>query len=197
VTTPTGGPAIGPTVDPTTAGDRIERLLEAMSAAGPVARERAEELVRIVVELYGAGLERLLDLAYDNGALDDTLLTAFASDPLVSALLLVHGLHPESLEARVRGALDDVRPALESHGGDAEFLELDAEGSVRLRLVAGGQGCGSSPAALAAAVEDAVRAAAPEIEAVELVVDDPEPALIPVGSLTARLREAPPADERG
>jgi hypothetical protein len=33
-----------------------------------------------------------------------------------------------------------------------------------------------------------VRAAAPEIEAVELVVTDPAPALIPVGSLTARLR---------
>jgi Fe-S cluster biogenesis protein NfuA len=186
-----------PATDPTSAGERIERLLEAMSAAGPVARERAEELVRVVVELYGAGLERLLDIAHDAGALDDRLLTALTADPLVSALLLVHGLHPEALETRVRGALDDVGPELAAHGGHVEFLELDAGGSVRLRLIAGGHGCGSSPATLAAAVEDAVRAAAPEIEAVELVVDDPEPALIPVGSLTTRLRTAHAAGERG
>ena len=81
-------------VDPAAVGDRIEQLLEASAAAGPVAAARAEELVRLLVDLYGAVLERLLTLADEAGALDDTLLQALAADELVSALLLVHGLHP-------------------------------------------------------------------------------------------------------
>ena len=35
-----------------------------------------------------------------------------------SHLLLLHGLHPVPVEERVRGALDEVRPYLESHGGE-------------------------------------------------------------------------------
>ena len=35
-----------PALDPASCGERIELLLEASAAAGPVARERAEELVR-------------------------------------------------------------------------------------------------------------------------------------------------------
>ena len=76
--------------DPAATGERIEALLDAAATGGPVARERAEELVRLVVELYGAGLERMLELAYDAGALDDALLESLASDHLVSSLLLVH-----------------------------------------------------------------------------------------------------------
>jgi Fe-S cluster biogenesis protein NfuA len=179
--------------DPTTTGERIERLLEAMSATGPVARERAEELVRVVVELYGAGLERLLELAYDAGALDERLLAALTADPLVSALLLVHGLHPDSLETRVRRALDEVGAELSAHGGAVELLDIDDNRAVRLRLAGGGSGCGSSPAALTAIVEEIVRAAAPEVEVVEVVVEAAEPTVIPVGSLTARLRTPQPA----
>ncbi|MCW2623142.1 MAG: hypothetical protein JWL64_2744, partial [Frankiales bacterium] len=67
-----------PALDPAACGERIEQLLDASGAAGPLARERSEELVRLVVALYGAGLERLLEIAYDAGALDDDLLDALA-----------------------------------------------------------------------------------------------------------------------
>ncbi len=43
-------------------GERIEQLLDASAASGPVAKERAEELVRLVVDLYGAGLEKVLEI---------------------------------------------------------------------------------------------------------------------------------------
>ena len=39
-----------------TAGDRIQNLLDASAAGGAVAHERAEQLVREVTDLYGAGL---------------------------------------------------------------------------------------------------------------------------------------------
>jgi Fe-S cluster biogenesis protein NfuA len=190
VTTPSVDPA---PVDPGAAGERIERLLEAMSAAGPVARDRAEELVRVVVELYGAGLERLLDIAHESGALDASLLDALTADPLVSALLLVHDLHPDGLEARVRRALAGVGPELAAHEGHVELMELDGVGTVRLRLVAGGTGCGASPSALTATVEQAVRAAAPEVVDVRVDIAPPEPTVIPIGQLTAHLRAPQPA----
>ncbi len=40
-----------------TAGDRIQTLLDASAAGGAAARERAEQLVREVTDLYGAGLD--------------------------------------------------------------------------------------------------------------------------------------------
>jgi Fe-S cluster biogenesis protein NfuA/nitrite reductase/ring-hydroxylating ferredoxin subunit len=183
--------------DAAATGERIEGLLEASAAAGPVARERAEELVRLVVDLYGAGLERLLELAYEAGALDDDLLAALASDELVSSLLLVHGLHPYGVEERVQRALDEVRPYLGSHGGDVQLLGVTDDGAVRLQLLGSCDGCASSSVTLELAVEDAIRAAAPEIVRIEVKEEKKSQSspggVIPVESLTARLRSTEPA----
>jgi Fe-S cluster biogenesis protein NfuA/nitrite reductase/ring-hydroxylating ferredoxin subunit len=176
--------------DPAATGERIERLLEASAAGGPIVRERAEELVRLVVELYGAGLERILELAYEAGALDDDLLASLAADELVSSLLLVHGLHPYGVEERIERALDGVRPYLGSHGGDVRLLGVTEEGVVRLELLGSCDGCASSSVTLELAVEDAIHAAAPEIVGIEVEEKAKEPTqgVIPVESLTARLR---------
>ena len=72
-------------------GERIDSLLSALGTAGPVAQQRGEDLVALVTNLYGAGLERLLEVLADAGRLDDTALDALAGDELVSGLLLVHG----------------------------------------------------------------------------------------------------------
>ncbi|BCB91907.1 NifU family protein [Phytohabitans suffuscus] len=173
------------------AGERIDALLTASSAGGVLARERAEELVRTVADLYGAGLQRLLELAHERGALTGEVLDALAADDLVASLLLVHGLHPHSVRARVERALDQVRPYLGSHGGDVELTDVADGGTVRLRLLSGHDGCPSSPVTLKLAVEGAIEAAAPEVTRIE--VDDAGPApgtLIPVSALFARLGTA-------
>ena len=138
------------------AGARIESLIAASASAGPVARDRAEELVRLVADLYGAGLERLLDLMHEHGALTDEALDAVAADDLVAGLLLVHGLHPYDAETRIQRALT---------GHDAELLEVTADGVARLRMPGG---CTSSSAVRRAAVEAAIEAVAPEVTAVEI-----------------------------
>lgn len=152
-------------------GDRIETLLEASSSNGAVARERTEELVRLLSELYGAGIERMMDLLYDHDALTPEVLGAFADDDLVASLLLVHGLHPEDVTARVERALDSVRPYLQTHGGNVELLGVTDDGVVRLRLLGSCDGCSSSAATMSLAVEDAVSQAAPEITSFD--VDSP------------------------
>src|SRR4051794_11009497 len=178
-------------------GERIDALLDATGSAGDprgaVARERAEELVRLTADLYGAGLARLLDIVYAAGRLDAEVLGALAADELVAGLLLVHGLHPYDVTQRVEQALDNVRPYLGSHGGDVELLGVAEDGTVRLRLLGSCDGCPSSAVTLKLAVEGAIEAAAPEVTTIEVeeAVADPSgapaAAVIPVASLRARL----------
>ena len=174
--------------DPRACGERIEQLLEASAAAGPLARERAEELVRCVVDLYGAGLQRVLEIAHAEGALTGPVLDGLAADELVASLLLVHGLHPYPLAERVARALDGVRPYLGSHGGDVELLGIDEAGTVQLRMLGSCDGCPSSAATLTLAVRGAIEAAAPEVTGVQ-VQEQPRAAsgVIPPESLRARL----------
>lgn len=173
-------------------GERIDSLLDASGSGGVVARERAEELVRLVADLYGAGLERVLDIVYDAGRLDDEVMAALAADDLVAGLLLVHGLHPYDVGRRVEEALESVRPYLGSHGGDVELVEVSDQGLVRLRLLGSCDGCPSSSVTLKLAVESAIEAAAPDITGI-VVEDAPADAgaetLIPVSSLRSRLDE--------
>ncbi|MFJ5289231.1 NifU family protein [Streptomyces sp. NPDC088348] len=193
--------ASGP-ADWRSAGDRIDTLIAASAAGGAVARERSEELVRLVTDFYGAGLERLLDLVHEHGKLDDEVLAALAADDLVASLLLVHGLHPYGVETRVEEALESVRPYLGSHGGDVELLGVTAEGVVTLRLLGSCDGCPSSSATLKLAVQSAVEAAAPEITGIEVEAaaesgaGEPGP-LVTVDSLFSRLHEAASAPGDG
>jgi Fe-S cluster biogenesis protein NfuA/nitrite reductase/ring-hydroxylating ferredoxin subunit len=135
----------------------IERLPDA------AARLKATEAVQALLDLYGAGLERIVEeIALRD---DGELAQALAEDELVSHLLLLHGLHPVALEQRVLGALEEVRPYLESHGGNVELLGLEG-GVARLALEGSCSGCPSSTMTLKLAIENAIRKAAPEIEEV-------------------------------
>jgi Fe-S cluster biogenesis protein NfuA/nitrite reductase/ring-hydroxylating ferredoxin subunit len=170
------------------AGDRIQTLLDSCAASGAAAYERAQQLVREVVGLYGAGLERIMQLG------DPGMAERLATDDLVASLLLVHGLHPHDVHRRVSDALDRVRPYLGSHGGDVDLLEIvpgerPGESTVRLAFTGSCKSCPSSAVTLELAVEDAVRAAAPEITSIEVVAAEPAMTgkVIPTESLLARV----------
>ncbi|MDQ2857771.1 MAG: NifU family protein [Candidatus Eremiobacteraeota bacterium] len=146
-------------------GDRVEALLQRFT--GPLApkdaHSAAEELVSLLTELYGAGLERTLEIVHDASAeRADAIFDSLAADKLVASLLILHGLHPQTLEERVQAALGKVRPYLNSHEGDIEILRI-AEGVVHLRLAGSCHGCPSSLATVKLTVETAILEAAPEI----------------------------------
>jgi Fe-S cluster biogenesis protein NfuA/nitrite reductase/ring-hydroxylating ferredoxin subunit len=145
-----------------TVGSRIEELLGQIRDRDPTTAEAAEEVVRLVVELYGAGLERVVELAGDG------VLERLVEDELVASLLVLHGLHPKDTETRVVEALDRVRPYLGSHAGGVELLGVDPEGVVRLRLEGSCDGCPSSTMTVKLAIERAIEEAAPEVTAVEV-----------------------------
>jgi Fe-S cluster biogenesis protein NfuA/nitrite reductase/ring-hydroxylating ferredoxin subunit len=146
-------------------------------------------LVREVVGLYGAGLERIVQLVQASDDQARSLAERLATDDLVASLLLVHGLHPHDVHRRVSDALDRVRPYLGSHGGDVDLLEVTDEDVVRLAFKGSCKSCPSSAVTLELAVEDAVRAAAPEIASIEVVTAEPSssPSVIPAESLLAHV----------
>jgi Fe-S cluster biogenesis protein NfuA/nitrite reductase/ring-hydroxylating ferredoxin subunit len=171
--------------------ERLETLLGEIESLDEPGRKTALAAVQALLDLYGEGLTRIVERVAEVD--DGTLAAAFAGDELVSHLLVLHDLHPASVEERIARALDEVRPYLQSHGGNVELLGIE-EGVARLRLVGSCDGCPSSSMTLRLAVEDAVQKAAPEIERIEAegVVSEPPSAVIPVASIG---RLAPPRQE--
>ena len=141
---------------------RVEALLgEIERVADPKLRTDTFELVQALMELHGAGLEQLMELVAQ-GPSGAELLEDFARNRMVASLLLLHGLHPLDLETRVRRALDQVQPYLQSHGGSVELLNA-SDGTVTLRLAGSCRSCPSSTATLKQTIEQAIYDAAPDV----------------------------------
>ena len=169
--------------------DRLQRLEAAIHAmeqgVETPARAHAREIVRGVLDLHASGLARLMQLAADAGAPGAALADRFARDPLIAALLLLHGLHPHDLETRVRAALDGLEPMLQSQGARLALLSL-AGGAVRLGLEREGGRGGLSPEALRLRVEQAIVAAAPDAAGVQIDGPATIAAFVPVEQVRMR-----------
>jgi Fe-S cluster biogenesis protein NfuA len=160
---------------------RIEELVRAIeSAADPNVRASAIELMTAVMGLHGAAIERMMEIAFEA---EPSTVDRLGADDLVSSVLLLYGLHPLGLEARVLKALDKVRPYLKSQGGDIELLGA-ADGVVRVRVEGGNQGRGSSAMKLKLAIEEAIYDSAPDLVAIEVegvAVEPSPPVLVQIG----------------
>ena len=173
----------------------METLLEEIEALqDPTARSKAAEMVGVLLDLYGEGLARMMDVVAE-GEEREKNFAAFAEDELVSHLLLLHGLHPLDLETRVLNALDEVRPYLQSHGGNVEFLGIE-DGVVRLRLQGSCDGCPSSAMTLKLAIEEAIQKSAPDLEGIEAEgVAEQKPAPTIVAGPTLRKKKKAPEED--
>ncbi|MEV0301022.1 hypothetical protein [Streptomyces prasinus] len=169
-----GGP------DAEAAGRAVEEILDRLAAGGDrAACETAEELVRVLMEFYGAGFARVLDLlGRDPGRPAGEVRDALLGDELVASLLVLHGLHPDDVPTRVARALSAVPHAVESAGFDP------ATGGLRLRLTgSGGCGCGGTREAVEQAARDVLACFAPEVTAVVLEAEtEREPVLLQIGA---------------
>ena len=171
--------------DARAAGGRVEALIAELRArAGSQAGDVAEELVGCLVDLYGAGLAATVAILREDREAGPRLLDALAADPLVESLLLVHDLHPLDTDARIRRALERVRPRLGAHADEIDYLGVDDRDVVRLRLTASGHGCGSA-STVRQIVEEAVTEAAPETAAV-VVEEVAAPAELPLLQIMRR-----------
>ncbi len=147
---------------------RLDALLrEVERFPDPAVSTHARAVVRAVLDLHAAGLGRILDHLEEAGEPGRAVLEACARDEVTAGLLLLHGLHPQGVEERVRQALETVRPYLRSHGGNVELLGVD-DGIVRLRLQGSCHSCPSSALTMRQTVQEAIVARAPDVNAIEV-----------------------------
>src|SRR5436190_22740515 len=100
---------------------RLQVLIEQIqSQPNPAARRLLQDCLQSLLAFYGDGLAHILKHIQDAGPMGEQILERLLCDHTVSGILLIHGLHPLALEDRLRGALEKVRPYMQSHGGNIE-----------------------------------------------------------------------------
>jgi Fe-S cluster biogenesis protein NfuA len=171
---------------------RIETLVqEVASFTDPHARAITEELIQALVDMYGEGLARLLEITAATDSAGLALIETFAHDDLLSPLLMLHGLHPLDIETRVEQALEQIRPALKSQGGTVELVRVE-DGRAYLRLQGSCHSCTASSATLKLALEEALYQALPDLDGLEIedVSDAPPRTAIPMLFVPSRRHKA-------
>jgi hypothetical protein len=163
---------------------RIEALVAGLETLEDASvRSRVEELVRLLMQLHGEGLTRMLALLQHPDVAAGRAVERFAADPVVATVLMLHDLHPDDVRTRIERALDLVRANL-PHGIEVVLLEV-SDRIVRLRVDAAPGGCGTPVETIRATIDAAIRDAAPDVRevAVEAVVRAPA---VPLIQLTRR-----------
>jgi Fe-S cluster biogenesis protein NfuA len=139
-------------------------------------RSKATDLRQAIEAFHKAGLTRIVRRLKEDPQ-GKALLFELVDDPLVYALFSMHGIVRADLTTRVSRVVDMVRPYMRSHGGDVELAEVRGT-TAFVRLSGACNGCSMSAVTLRNTVEEALREHVPEITAVEVVPNEPGPALI-------------------
>ncbi len=150
-----------------------ELVQELDSIADPAVRARAKELVQSLLDLHGAGLERILDLIFQTGDGSTQIIDELGRDPLVSSLLILYGLHPEELPTRVEHKLKQIQSKLHKMGAAAELIGSE-NGNIRVQVKIDQHACGSTARTVQATLEEALYEAAPDLKSI--VIDGLEKA---------------------
>jgi Fe-S cluster biogenesis protein NfuA len=162
---------------------RIEELIGKLEkATDPAARATAKELVQLLMDIHGAGLARMMEIAAQSGPAGMEIVECFGKEEVPRNLLLLYGLHPIDLDTRVAEALDRVRPYLRSRDANVELIGI-AGGNVTVRLNGNAHGC--TLTSLKTAIEEALYEEAPDLASVSVEAEAAPAAsvFIPLGDL--------------
>jgi hypothetical protein len=153
--------------------ERIEILVAELGAADPHIRQKAEELIRVLMQLYQAGFSRAIEI------LGSEQVARIAEDKLVGSLLILHGLHPADAGERIVGALQRVERRLAGHRLHLDRI-ADEVAHIRVEL-----NSGPVPPSLAALIEQAIVDSAPDISRVEIEgLPQSAPALVQIAPVS-------------
>lgn len=176
-----GAPNAAPSTQSGSSADelvaRVQELTASLdSLSDPTARKTAQEFMRAIMELYGLGLAKVVQVLGNSGEAGAPMRQELIEDGIFASLLLIHDLYPVPLEERIEEGLDTVRPYLASHGGAVEVMKIK-EGVVYLRLEGSCKGCPASAATLELAIKKALNEAAPDLVGLQVEgVIEQEPA---------------------
>ena len=131
-------------------------------------RVTARELVQLLMDLHGAGFERMLEIVFESGDTGQRIIDKLGQDQLTSSLLLLYSLHPDDLETRVHTAVERIRPRLRKLSCSIDSVAVH-DSAARIGLTASGHGCGSSKTELRAIVEEGIYELAPDLTSLEIL----------------------------
>jgi hypothetical protein len=148
---------------------QIEELTSALYRSGDTnAREAARELLEVVLDLHGLGLARMVALvaAAEEGA---KLTGLLAADPYARAIMLLHGLHPLTVEERLREAISQMTAKWSGRGVEIRLVRA-GPATAEVRIVR--NGAAESAELLADEVERRLIDAAPDLDGVRIDVEN-------------------------
>ena len=149
----------------------IEQLETIFATWDQAARDAVNAYRGALDALHRTALRRLIRILRGEPQALAALKHA-AEDDIVHAVLRYHELVRPSLNERLEGALQSVRPVLASHGGDVDLVTIDPP-RIEVRFTGTCDGCAASTLTFHAGVKKAVQQACPEITEVIQVRDGP------------------------
>jgi hypothetical protein len=157
---------------------QIEDGLRELAEIDSQSRELAEEMIRLLMRLYGEGLDKVITILRETRSRE--AIDRLAEDKLLASLLLLHGLHPTVPEVRIGAALERLE-----RRADSPHLVLEGiTGKVaRVRVERNGH---ASPPGLGDAIRRAVAECAPDIADVQIEGLTSDGALVQIEAMPVR-----------
>ena len=75
----------------------------------------------------------------------------------------------QTFEEKVKDIIENLRGALQSHGGDVELVGIDDDNTVKVRLQGACQGCPGAAMTMKAGIERILKERVPEVKQVVAV----------------------------
>ena len=141
---------------------------ELETIADPASRAAVKELVQLLMDVHGTGLERMMEVVFESGPTGSAIIDKLGQDSITGSLLLLYSLHPDDLETRVLKAVERLRSRLRKLSCSAELARI-SEGTVQVRVGWSGHSCGSSAKDIRAIVEEGIYELAPDVTLIEVL----------------------------
>ena len=75
----------------------------------------------------------------------------------------------KTFQERVQAAIDEIRPALQGHGGDIELVSIEEDNTVKVKLQGACSGCPGAAMTMKTGVERVLKEQVPEVKEVVAV----------------------------
>jgi hypothetical protein len=147
---------------------RLEKLMATLeSIADATGREAARELLALVLDLHARSLARVTTIiaASDDGP---AIFEKIVEDRELRAMLLLHGLHPQSVENRLRDVIARMQPQWSARGLHVSLMSAGkAFAMVQLQR----NGVAEPTDQLRLEIENALTDAAPDLDDILIEMD--------------------------
>lgn len=155
---------------PSALGQCLRRMETSVEMLDGISDEKvrsiARELLEASLDLHGLALARLIAIGQGGGD-GAAIISRFVADEYVAAVMLLHGLHPDEAEVRLRRKLASMRSHWGVRGFRVDLLGVDgACANVGVRF----GDDRSDRTAIRREIEDALTEAAPDLD--RIIVED-------------------------